>query len=268
VVASDSNTRGAQSATGRPTEAIPADEVPADQIPEERGLKREDFCDEWIDAIAARAARLGNYPMLSREEREASRLAFQRAIEPGEPVWVFGYGSLMWNPAMHVAESRPGIVHGHHRVFCLSMMMGRGSPELPGLMLALDRGGSCRGLVHRIAAHYVESELKILWMREMLGGAYRPRWLRVRTAEGEVRAISFVANPAHPRYAGKLPEPTIVDRIARAVGHLGSNRHYLYRLTEHLDSLGISDGPMHRLDRQVRALVARLANGARTGEAR
>jgi cation transport protein ChaC len=219
----------------------------------ERGLRREDFCDEWLDQVAARAASLGNYPMLTKEEREASRQTFLAAISPGEDAWVFGYGSLMWNPAIHVVDTQVAVVHGHHRAFCLNMLMGRGSPESPGLMLALDRGGSCRGTVHRIAAEHVDSELRILWMREMLGGTYRPRWVEARTEAGGVRAITFVANRAHPRYAGKLPETTVVERIARAVGHLGTNRHYLFRLEEQLRSHGVDDGPMHRLADRVRA---------------
>jgi glutathione-specific gamma-glutamylcyclotransferase len=218
----------------------------------ERILRREDFCEEWIQEITARAARLGDYPMLTPEEREASRQSFLAAIPPGADSWVFGYGSLMWNPAIHVAETRPGVLHGYHRWFSLTMMMGRGTPECPGLMLVLDRGGSCRGLVHRIAAADVESELRILWMREMLGGAYRPRWVTVRTQTGPVQAITFVANPAHPRYCGKLPHDRVVERIAHAAGNLGTNRYYLFKLVEHLDMLGIADGPMHDLARRVR----------------
>jgi cation transport protein ChaC len=168
------------------------------------------------------------------------------------PRWVFGYGSLMWNPAIHVAETRSGVVHGYHRWFSLTMMMGRGTPECPGLMLVLDRGGSCRGLVHRIAAETVDSELRILWMREMLGGSYTPRWVTARTETGPVRAITFVANPFHPRYCGKLPHDAVVERIALASGNLGTNRYYLFKLVEHLDMLGIADGPMHELARRVR----------------
>jgi glutathione-specific gamma-glutamylcyclotransferase len=223
--------------------------------PVERELKREDFSEEWIAALAARAASLANYPMLSEAEREGSRRAFQAAVAPGADAWVFAYGSLMWNPAIHVVESRPGVVYGYNRSFCLTMMMGRGSPETPGLMLALDRGGCCRGVAHRIAAAEVESELAILWRREMLGGAYRPRWLEVRTATGPLRAIAFVANRAHPRYCGKLGRDAVARRIAAAAGMLGTNRHYLFRLAEHLDSLGIADGPMHRLAGAVRALA-------------
>jgi glutathione-specific gamma-glutamylcyclotransferase len=222
----------------------------------ERVLRREDFCEEWLASVTARAARLGNYKLLTAEQREASRQKFLAAVPPGGDAWVFGYGSLMWNPAIHVAQTCPGVIHGYHRQFCLNMMMGRGTPESPGLMLALDRGGSCHGMVHRIAADLVDSELRILWMREMLGGVYGPRWVRVRTEGGIVAAIAFVADRSHPRYAGKLPEETISRRIAQAAGEFGTNRHYLFRLVEHLDSLGILDGPMHRLAKRVRALSA------------
>jgi cation transport protein ChaC len=244
-------TRDPDTGNGGSDASSPA-QAPLDGSQNDRGVRREDFCDEWIEAITAKAIRLGNYTMLSKEEREASRQAFLETIGAGRDVWVFGYGSLMWNPAIHVAETRSGLVYGHHRVFCLSMMMGRGSPECPGLMLALDRGGSCRGMAHRIAAENVDSELKIIWMREMLGGAYVPRWVAVHTSEGVVRAITFIANHQHPRYAGKLPAAAVVERIARAAGDLGTNRHYLFRLTEHLDMLGIVDGPMHRLAAVVR----------------
>jgi cation transport protein ChaC len=252
----DSKGRDPEASASSPAtpESRTGDAHPArDQPLTDRGVRREDFCDEWIEALTAKAQRLGNYPMLTKEEREASRQSFLGAIEPGQGVWVFGYGSLMWNPALHVEESRAGLIYGHHRVFCLNMLMGRGSPDRPGLMLALDRGGSCHGMAHRIAPANVDSELRILWMREMLGGTYIPRWVAVRTFEGAVRAITFVANQRHPRYAGKLSPAAIVERIAHAAGDLGTNRYYLYRLTEHLDELGILDGPMHRLAEQVRA---------------
>jgi cation transport protein ChaC len=217
----------------------------------ERLLRREDFCDEWIATVTAYATRLGS-PLLSPEAREASLKAFVAEITPGDDAWVFGYGSLMWNPAIHVSGTRPGTIHGYHRSFCFDMMLWRASPECPGLMLALDRGGSCHGIAHRIAAEQVDSELRILWMREMLGGIYRPRWVLVRMGGEAVRAIAFVANRAHPRYAGKLPEETIAKRIARAAGEFGTNRHYLFQLEKHLEMLGILDGPMHRLARRVR----------------
>ena len=96
---------------------------------------------------------------------------------PDGPVWLFGYGSLIWNPAFEFAEKRPATVHGLHRRFCLRTFLGRGSKDRPGLVLALDRGGCCRGVAFRIAAERVESELDIVWRREMISDAYRPRWL-------------------------------------------------------------------------------------------
>ena len=253
IVTQDPESEGSGPKASAAAQTPPGEPRPSDPPLNDRGVRREDFCDEWIEALAAKARRLGNYPMLSKEEREASRQGFLRAIAPGQDVWVFGYGSLMWNPALHVEESRAGRIYGHHRVFCLNMLMGRGSPECPGLMLALDRGGSCHGMAHRIATENVDAELRILWMREMLGGTYVPRWVEVRTTAGVVRAITFVANQRHPRYAGKLPPTSVIERIAQAAGELGTNRYYLYRLTEHLDELGIVDGPMHRLAAGVRA---------------
>jgi glutathione-specific gamma-glutamylcyclotransferase len=229
--------------------------VPPDSTPTPKEfeplLRREDFCEERAAVFAAQAARLGS-PVLTPEDREASLAPFLAAIAPGEDCWVFGYGSLMWNPAFHVAETRPGLIHGYHRAFCFDMLLWRATPDCPGLMLALDRGGSCRGVAHRIAAEHVQSELRILWMREMVGGIYRPRWVRVRMGEADLRAIAFVANPAHPRYAGRLPEDVVACRIARAAGEFGTNRQYLFRLETHLEELGILDGPMHRLAERVR----------------
>jgi cation transport protein ChaC len=219
-------------------------------------LRREDFSEEWIAKFAARAELLGS-PLLSPEEREASLKPFITEIASGQDVWVFGYGSLMWNPAVHVAETRSGTIYGYHRSFCLDMRLWRASPDCPGLMLALDRGGSCHGVAHRIAARQVESELRILWTREMLGGIYRPRWVQVLVdSEATVRAITFVANREHPRYIGKLPEAIIAHRIARAEGEFGTNRQYLFQLDNHLETLGIVDGPVHRLARLVSELNA------------
>src|SRR5205814_2111240 len=134
--ASEAGRGGAPGPASAPDPALTPDPAPAPDpalapgqavaLGSERVLCREDFSEEWIAEITARAARLGDYKMLSPEEREASRQTFLTAIPPGEDAWVFGYGSLMWNPAIHVAETRSGVVHGYHRWFSLTMMMGRG----------------------------------------------------------------------------------------------------------------------------------------------
>jgi cation transport protein ChaC len=225
------------------------------ESPPDGMLRREDFTEERIERFAALAKQLDGYRMLNREERKASLEQCLAAVPSGTDVWVFGYGSLMWNPAIKVAETRSGLIRGYHRWFCLEMLLGRGSPDRPGLMLGLDRGGSCRGLAHRIAAADVESELTILWCREMVSGAYRPHWVNVEQDGERIRALTFVVNRQNARYAGRLPVDEVVMRIALAEGQIGSNRHYLYKTVEHLDQLGICDGPMHDLARRVRAVA-------------
>ncbi|HLJ06563.1 MAG TPA: gamma-glutamylcyclotransferase [Acetobacteraceae bacterium] len=170
---------------------------------------------------------------------------------PGEDVWLFGYGSLMWNPALHFAERRGGIVRGWHRRYCLWLHAGRGSPENPGLMLALDRGGSCAGVLFRIAAAEVRSELLLAWRREMFTDAYNSHWLTAQTSDGPVRAVTFVANRRHLRYAGPLEESEIAARLASASGTLGTCREYLTETLAALHALGLSDHRLERLQRLI-----------------
>ena len=190
------------------------------------------------------------YPVLSDEELLASR-AETMAQATSDEIWVFGYGSLIWNPAFHYAERHTGKVHGFHRRFCLWTPVGRGTHDFPGLMLGLDRGGSCRGVVFRIEASKVESELEIIWRREMVSGSYAPRWVTAQTPGGPVRAIAFVINHAHDRYAGLLPEAQVAGIIAEAEGGLGRCCDYLFNTVAHLDELGIGDRPLSRLAAQV-----------------
>ena len=224
-----------------------------------RLLRREDFTLERVRRIADEAAARGAFPLMSEEARKASLRAVRAAVPEGEDVWVFAYGSLMWNPAIHVAESEKAHVRGYHRTFCLTMSVGRGSPETPGLMLSIDRGGSCTGIAHRIAADQVESELSILWYREMLSGAYEPRWVNAEIETvGRKRALAFVINRSHPRYEGVLAEDEVARRVATAKGMIGSNRDYLYRTIACLSELGVADGPMFRLEQQVRKIANEL----------
>ncbi|HKC51397.1 MAG TPA: gamma-glutamylcyclotransferase, partial [Myxococcota bacterium] len=149
---------------------------------------------------AARAAELFRAVGLvitSPEARAASLDATLERVAAGQDVWVFGYGSLMWNPAFHHVERLPARLAGWHRSFCLLNTFGRGSPESPGLTLALEPGGSCLGVALRIAASEVRGELTVLWNREMLSGSYLPRWVRLGGSAGPIAAVTFVANRAH-----------------------------------------------------------------------
>lgn len=236
-----------------------SDEVQKSEEPVQtlgRDLRREDFTPERVRRIADAAMARGGVPLMSEEARRASLKMIRESVPAGTDAWVFGYGSLMWNPAINVVESKKAHVRGYHRMFCLTLHVGRGAPEKPGLMLGIDRGGSCTGVAHRIAADEVESELSILWMREMLSGAYEPRWVNADVdGKGRTRVLTFVINRYHPRYEGVLPEDEAARRVAQAHGLLGTNRDYLYRTVKHLAELGIEDGPMRSLETKVRALA-------------
>lgn len=169
------------------------------------------------------------------------------AASPGPTVWVFGYGSLVWNPAFEYDERRVGTLHGYHRRFCFWSTAGRGTPEAPGMMLALDRGGSCRGVVLGVRRERAETELASVFMRELTGKAYHVRLLRVATDDGPVRAITFVADRRARNYAGRVPDAEIARHIAQGRGHLGSCADYLFNTTQHLKRLGIHDRRLHRL---------------------
>ena len=214
-------------------------------------LRREFLVPEHSERIAEALRALGA-DVVPAEARAASLQATLDRVAEGSDVWVFGYGSLMWNPAIHHAETRAARAGGWHRSFCVWNSFGRGSTENPGLTLALEPGGSCAGVALRIEASKVESELGVLWNREMITGAYVPRWLRLRTDEGEVEAVAFVANRTSRRYAGRLPLPELAERMARASGPLGTSREYLESTVAELERLGARDSSMHALLRAVR----------------
>lgn len=191
---------------------------------------------------------------LSDEELAASRASmFPPSGRPDRDVWLFGYGSLIWNPAIEFAERRRATIHGLHRRFCLRTELGRGTPDLPGLVLGLDRGGQCRGVAFRIPKDVAETELEIVWRREMVTHAYRPRWLKAVTDQGPIDTIGFVINRVHHRYCGQLPEDEAADTIARAGGFLGPCRDYLFNTVDHLRELGMPDAGLERLARRVAA---------------
>ena len=193
-------------------------------------------------------------PILSAEERAASLAATLARRPPGvDDVWLFAYGSLIWNPAISFAERRLARVHGWHRAFCLSTIAGRGTPDAPGLVLGLDRGGACTGAAFRVAEADVETELSLLWQREMLSGSYAPRWVGVRDADGVrfATAIAFTIRRDGPYYTRRMERSALVARLATARGALGSCAEYLLRTRDGLRSLGIRDRWVERLADEV-----------------
>jgi cation transport protein ChaC len=177
---------------------------------------------------------------------------------PKGDFWIFGYGSLMWNPGFPHDAREPALISGWHRSFCVHSAGHRGTPEWPGLVVALKPGGECRGLAIRIEAQHKESALAYLWEREMtLADGYLPQRVSAMLSGGRVvEALTFVADPRHEAYAGELSLTEAAERIATARGMRGTNRDYLSRTLEQLEMLGIRDAVLAALGRAVAAVPA------------
>jgi cation transport protein ChaC len=174
----------------------------------------------------------------------------------GEPVWIFAYGSLMWNPEFAYAEAQPGLLYGYHRRFCLYSRDYRGTPERPGLVLGLDRGGSCHGIVYRLPPDRAGETLDRIWAREMTGRVYQMRRVAVDTPLGPVTAQACVVRRASPDYAGRLSPDDVARLLANAVGGRGSGRDYLVNTVRHLEALGIRDALLHRIETRLAGIAA------------
>jgi glutathione-specific gamma-glutamylcyclotransferase len=187
-------------------------------------------------------------------------LAEVLAGKPTGDVWLFAYGSLIWRPACLDEERRPALLRGHHRQFCLWTRRFRATPQRPGLMLALDRGGQCHGLALRLPAKTMEHDLDKVLRREIImkPAAYLPRWLKLDTAQGPLTALGFIINRRSPRYTGRLAEEKAAEIIAGAVGHIGSCAEYLMHTVSHLEQLGLRDNRLWRLQALVARELARV----------
>lgn len=183
---------------------------------------------------------------LTDEQLSASLTATLAERPKGAGWWVFGYGSLLWNPLFPIAEARAATVHGLHRTFCLQSLASRGTPEKPGLVLALEPGGACQGVAYRLPPPLALDELALLWRREMVVGAYRPRWVRLRSADRTLVALTFVVRRDHVQYA-RLAQADQAAIIAEACGAFGSSCDYLMRTRAALASHGIIDRYLERL---------------------
>lgn len=198
---------------------------------------------------------------------EMAALAEAKLAElDGGPFWVFAYGSLIWKPAFEVAEARRAVAHGWRRSFCLALEGWRATPDAPGLMMALEPGGTCVGIAYRMPEDAPFDRMLRLLRREV---AYREnlpwlRWLRVRSAAGTLRALAFYCAPrtGAPDLL-RLPMAEQARRLARAVGPVGSCAEYLHATVDHLEALGIRDRYLWRLQSLVAAEIE--AAGAGTG---
>lgn len=198
--------------------------------------------------------------LASDEELLASRRALVPDDADTSDIWVFGYGSLIFNPVMDYVERARGRIYGHHRRFCLWTRLGRGSPDCPGLVLALDRGGSCTGVAYRLNPDVAIAELDLLWRREMVTLAYRASWLTFHPdghnyGAGK-RAISFVSRPERENFASPMTLDQEADVIASASGFIGPCRDYLFDTVKALEADGISDPHLKKLQRAVERRLA------------
>ncbi|MEO5805899.1 gamma-glutamylcyclotransferase [Devosia sp.] len=185
----------------------------------------------------------------TREDHLATIEALM-AGQPNDEVWIFAYGSLIWKPACDFVEMRTGLVHGWHRSFCLGWNTRfRGSEETPGLMLALDRGGACNGVLYRLPARHLEDNLVKLFEREMgwRPTAFPPRWVKVSSGERTIKALTFCIDRNSGRYVAGLSNAHIADVLATAVGTRGSMAEYLFATVQHLEKIGIHDPHLWQL---------------------
>jgi len=212
---------------------------------------------DLVSKLQGPAADCGPGPneTLCEDADYARLLAEVLAGRPPGDLWLFAYGSLIWRPACLDEERRSALLRGHHRQFCMWTRRFRATPERPGLMLALDRGGQCHGLALRLCEKTMEHDLEKVLRRELImkPAAYLPRWLKLETAQGPLTALGFVINRASPRYTGRMSEQKTAAIIAGAVGHIGSCAEYLMRTVAHLEELGLRDNRLWRLQ----ALVAK-----------
>ena len=167
--------------------------------------------------------------------------------------WIFGYGSLMWRPGFSYETKVEARLYGHHRAFCVYSHVHRGTPEQPGLVLGLDRGGSCRGMAFGVADGDWLATIAYLREREQATSVYVERQIRVHLETGErISATTYLVDRSHYQYAGRLSLEEQLPLVRQGVGQSGANPEYVKSTVGHLEEMGIVDGPLHRLlDRLV-----------------
>ncbi len=169
--------------------------------------------------------------------------------------WIFGYGSLMWRPGFPYQRALPARLWGYHRSLCIYSLVHRGTPERPGLVLGLDRGGSCRGVAFAVADADIDAVLEYLRARELVTSVYLEKSCTVRLLDGNDRAVSavcYVADGRHEQYAGKLSDEAVLAHVEQGRGGYGDNRDYVIATQNHLVELGIHDPQLSWLTDRLR----------------
>lgn len=169
-----------------------------------------------------------------------------------DDVWIFGYGSLMWRPGFPFAERRHARLRGYHRALCILSHVHRGTPDQPGLVLGLDRGGSCHGVAFRVAPEHRDATVAYLREREQVTAVYMERRLRIELDDGrEVQALAYVVDRSHAQYAGQLPYADLLRLVRQGRGVSGANPDYVRSTHEHLAAMGVVDPVLARLAEEL-----------------
>lgn len=174
--------------------------------------------------------------------------------------WIFGYGSLMWRPGFAYEDRQQATLHGYHRAFCVYSHVHRGTPEVPGLVLGLDRGGSCRGIAYSVRGEDWQETLEYLRAREQATMIYLERDVTLRLASGgQTRATTYIVDRNHHQYAGRLSLEEQLRLVRQGVGQSGENPEYVLSTVAHMEEMGIKDSPLHDLR------TALVASAGKTG---
>lgn len=198
-----------------------------------------------------------------RDERcgtaELCDIEFERIMQQ---FWIFGYGSLMWRPGFDYVEAEPALIHGFHRSLCVYSHVHRGTPERPGLVLGLDRGGSCHGIAFRVTEQQWEATLSYLRAREQVTMVYLERTSPIRLIRTglEVRALTYVVDRHHRQYACRLSSDDIIQHIEFSAGQSGPNIDYVRNTVGHLRAMGIRDAALEHLIEILDAQKSAKAN--------
>jgi cation transport protein ChaC len=179
---------------------------------------------------------------------------------PAGDLWIFGYGSLMWNPGFRFVRKHPARLFGFHRALCIHSTDHRGTRERPGLVMGLAPGGSCHGVAFGVPRRRAVATLRALWQRELCDELYDPRLVDIRTHSRRLCALAFVVARDHVRYAGRLRPQDIALRVAACRGVRGSNIEYVSNTVAHLRSMGVRDRHLAEVMEAIVALDAGRGN--------
>jgi glutathione-specific gamma-glutamylcyclotransferase len=225
----------------------------------EQDLSREAILDgTFLKTVRAAVAKLGRSAQVRTDAQIDALAASAMATRPTTgDIWIFSYGSLMWNPTFRYVERRDAVLQGWHRKFCLRSPIGRGTPEHPCLMLALEQGDRTYGVGFRLPVEEQATELSLVFRREMFGNAYVDRWVTIETGDGSHSAITFVANAKFEGYAGSMTNEEIAAAIVAAKGIGETCVDYFRQTLDHLRELKMEDDGLENVNHLIFGLLAR-----------